>query len=878
MATSKIRVYQTEITPDRNAKVDNIDDYLNSLTPAYSNDNFQYQRIGLDMVVKIPVSQSNVGQGNFNYVVIEQDGRRYYFFVLGANWRSVNCIELVLSIDSINTYWNDLNWNPKTTIQRQHQDRWYKSTNISSLVKRIDKYNEGLNPTLNEFKSKTKITYPNEAKEHKWYLIYKTRDGITVDNTTNPVSAMLLADKELLIEPAINNELLVKPIQQYWADNNWTSTSYVFITDSGLVNASIKIESQVIQLDQYNASNNDFLRVMRLELDSYGQLVIKGYWYTGDSYPYAYNRETTLYSDPTTPSYNITFTNIDKLHVSNQSDFYKNLHSLNVIDSLGGKTIDSGVIPAKYTIPFSELDRSNSTFMRILELPYPPCDVIQIGSYFPVPDGWSYNPGFHAYEAPLEDQNFTSNLASINIDAQLTNKIVAPIADDEWLGPDMETKLASSEFNNLSLVYDANTLNIPLERFEPHNVTSTNKWIQLQFQVSNAMSSNMLFKWSLKNDAKYSFRSQKLYDTTMISTRNIEKPIYSSGYVDYLRNGFNYDNETTKRQVRNQTINAVVSGTQAAVSIGATVGFGLIPQFNAIHKVNRGISNLKNLIGEGPGAPNYERLKQEYFKQQGINIGTTTSIAAGVIGQGISATNSAINSLIGIDSTKRQFAQTLQNNQVATAGLSSTADTDLLNSYADGNKLYLYNYSISGYDANNIAKVFYYCGYSHPVQEIPNTTSRLWFNFIQCNAVFNDEQTSVYTNYLNDIKTRLAAGVTVYHAVAGDYDWNQIKENYETWIPDWNDIVSATINNNNDHLITWTKDSRNQYNDDGVNIYYEIQIIRDDDTAIVFNTEGQTNARQFTVPQDIIFKAVQIRKRNNNFHMIGSWMEAKING
>jgi len=85
MATSKIRVYQTEITPDRNAKVDNIDDYLNSLTPAYSNDNFQYQRIGLDMVVKIPVSQSNVGQGNFNYVVIEQDGRRYYFFVLGAN-------------------------------------------------------------------------------------------------------------------------------------------------------------------------------------------------------------------------------------------------------------------------------------------------------------------------------------------------------------------------------------------------------------------------------------------------------------------------------------------------------------------------------------------------------------------------------------------------------------------------------------------------------------------------------------------------------------------------------------------------------------------------------------------------------------------------
>lgn len=877
MATSKIRVYQTEITPDRNARVDNIDDYLNSLTPVYSNDNFQYQRINLDMAVKIPVSQSNVGQGNFNYAVIEQDDRRYYFFVLGATWKSVNCIELTLSIDSINTYWNELSWNPKTTIQRQHQDRWYKSTNISSLVKNIDKYNEGLNPTLNEFKSKTKITYPNEAKEHKWYLIYKTRDGITVDNTTNPVSAMLLADKELPIEPAIENKPLTVNVLDYWNTNNWKDTSYIFITDSGLVDAVLTSVTYsgapAIQLGSYNKSNNDYLRVVRIEVVA-NAMYINAYWYTGDSYPYSYNRSTQLWTGTVgTANQQVTFTNIDKLHVSNKSDFYKNLHSLNIIDSLSGKTINAGVIPGKSTIPFSELDRSNSTFMRILELPYPPCDIIQMGSYFPVPDGWSYNVGFHAYEAPLEDQNFTSNLASINIDAQLTDKLFAPIADDEWLGPSMETKLSSSEFNNLSLVYDANTLNIPLERFERNNITSTNKWIQLQFQVSNAMSSNMLFKWSLLNNSKYSFRSQKLYDTTMISTRNIEKPIYSSGYVDYLRNGFNYDNETTKRQVRNQSINAVVSGTQAGASILGS-GFGLVPQLAGIGRALRSVASLKELIGEGPGALNYKEVTQEFIKKQGVNIGTTASIAAGVIGQGISAINSAINSVISIDSTKRQFAQTLQNNQVATAGLSSTADTDLLNSYADGNKLYLYNYGISNYDANNIAKVFYYCGYSHPVQEIPNTTSRLWFNFIQCNAVFNDEQTCVYTNYLNDIKTRLAVGVTVYHAVAGNYDWNQIKENYETWIPDWTDAVDVKLESN---LVTWTKDSRNQYNDDGINIYYELEITKDDDTTVTVSTQDLTNARKYTISPTVgPIKSVKIRKINDNFQMIGSWTEARM--
>lgn len=873
MATSKIRVYQTEITPDRNARVDNIDDYLNSLTPTYSNDNFQYQRIDLDMTIKIPMSQSNVGNSNCNYVVIEQDNRRYYFFVMGANWNSLDTIELILSIDSINTYWDDLSWNPKTTIQRQHQDRWYKSTNISSLIKCIDKYNEGLNPTLNEFKSRTKITYPNEAEEHKWYLIYKTRDGITVDNTTNPVSAMLLADKELPIEPTIENEPLVVDVRDYWSTNNWND-SYVFITDTGLINATLSSSGPTrsdITLGEYNETNNDYLRVIRIEVIS-GAVYVKCFWYTGDSYPYSYNRTTDGWDGTMGLIEQWTFINIDKLHVSNKSDFYKNLHTLNIIDSLSGKTINAGVIPSKITIPFSELDRSNSTFMRILELPYPPCDIIQIDSYFPVPDGWSYNPGFHAYEASLEDQNFTSNLASINIDAQLTNKLTAPVSDDEWLGPNMETKLSSSEFNNLSLVYDANTLSIPLERFERNNTTSTNKWIQLQFQLSNAMSSNILFKWfTPTNNAKYSFRSQKLYDTTMISTRNIEKPIYSSGYVDYLRNGFNYDNETTKQQVRNQTINAVISGAQAVAGVMGTSGGLLIPLMAQIVQSSKDTNVLKRMADNGLSASNYKMLVQRNDKRRNVNVATATSIAAGVIGQGISAINSVTNSVFSVEASKRQFAQTLQNNQVIAAGLSSTADTDLLNNYADGNKLYLYNYGISSYDANNIAKVFYYCGYSHPVQEVPNTTSRLWFNFIQCNAVFNNEQTSVYASYLNDIKTRLATGVTVYHSVAGNYDWDQLKENYETWIPDWTDAINVKLESN---VVTWDKDSRNQYKDDGVNIYYELEIVGN--TTVTVNTKDLTNARKYTISPIIgAIQSVKIRKINDNFQMIGSWTEAK---
>lgn len=78
--------------------------------------------------------------------------------------------------------------------------------------------------------------------------------------------------------------------------------------------------------------------------------------------------------------------------------------------------------------------------------------------------------------------------------------------------------------------------------------------------------------------------------------------------------------------------------------------------------------------------------------------------------------------------------------------------------------------------------MFYYTGYAHPVQEIPNFDSRSWFNFVQCDAVFDDEATSIYNNYVDDIKERFAIGITIYHNNDDEYDFNQTKENWETSI------------------------------------------------------------------------------------------------
>lgn len=85
MAISKIKIYRTNITPERNALVENIETYLYGLVPTYSNNNFQYQKLGLDLNIKIPVDQDTISNQSIgNYVSLEQDGKTWYYFILNS--------------------------------------------------------------------------------------------------------------------------------------------------------------------------------------------------------------------------------------------------------------------------------------------------------------------------------------------------------------------------------------------------------------------------------------------------------------------------------------------------------------------------------------------------------------------------------------------------------------------------------------------------------------------------------------------------------------------------------------------------------------------------------------------------------------------------
>jgi len=124
MATCTLKLYKTEITPSRNCVVDSIASYLGGLTPLQTFNDFQYQKIGLDITIKVPLAQEYaIKQNKGNYIDIYQDSMHYYFFILKARWIAQNVIEFVCSLDTLNTFEGYYQIDLKTKIIRQHKDR-----------------------------------------------------------------------------------------------------------------------------------------------------------------------------------------------------------------------------------------------------------------------------------------------------------------------------------------------------------------------------------------------------------------------------------------------------------------------------------------------------------------------------------------------------------------------------------------------------------------------------------------------------------------------------------------------------------------------------------------------------------------------------------
>lgn len=760
MATSKIRIYQTVLTPARNALVDDLDQYLSWLTPTYSNDAFQYIKLGLDLTIKINNAQNKIsGHSLGNYVRIEQDNKVWYYFIMNTDWKSANTIELKLSIDSINTFRTDLTWSDKTSIQREHEDRFYKQEGSNILIRRIDPEKEQINAAKTLMDS---FSVFQENKNFDWYLIYKTRDDLSPSNPNNPINCYTIASQSLTISKGSSESQVIRAgdllDNHYYyftdIDNPNGQINFTEVSDSGPTN--ITFNEQGTQMIVFWKENNKIHFVPYTGQLTYNHVAIpKQITTTVTTYEGISTAYYTASAGPTTKTTSTTAGSpayINKLGYTassvtiNIGNFFRD--SMNDLTRYGvygviqkalkRVNVAAGSIERK-TITLNEVDKTDSRIVKIIKLPYAPCNITYNNGVYTFPSEWKYEAGYMKLNDASLSTEFENDIGRVYFPELFHTETAQPTQLKNF---DRESKLYHSDFYNFKLVYDSFVREIALERIDTFDFSKATTWdmastfLPVKFKPTNTINSKFAFKidYGAWDEAHYfaEYRQSFDYEDYLLVSRNNEETIFSNDYLNYIRTGYNYDKKA-KEQQTNQ--NYLLAGVQLAAGVASFAASAY-----------------------------------------------TGGISAAA---GISLVSGAITTLSSAAYNKSQNENSMQSKLASLAAQSSAVmgsdDVDLL-SYYNGNRLEIKKYDTISQQKEALYKLFFYCGYSHNAIAKPNITSRYWFNFIQCKPVFNEEGATPYNDYLDDIKSRYQAGITVYHHHYDTdihWDWEQKYENWE---------------------------------------------------------------------------------------------------
>ena len=707
--TSKLTFYQCEITPEKNCVVDDLVGYLSSLTPLVV-ENFQYIKLDLDLYIKVNSSQVNVPKFNYNYVAVKNEdvNKVYYYFIIGSpTWISQNTIQLQLSLDTLNTFNNDLIWTNKTNITRQHKDRFstnYTTTSQGKVFNRkIDGYDEGFAP-VKYFNTGTSIR--SSSADYDFYLIYRNKENLNTSSTV-PIECYLCASEEINLNISVNSNGI------QFNNYNVGDSLYAFAKDNTTFTTTINGTSYTISASgQYKG-----IAFFRLENGTNIAHILKD-----DGSVIIPNIGNTALTDVTaTVKVRVCRSFIPEVDAASQYTYYS---VLGQVEARNYSTITIGQTSATL-LSIDSVDRTDSRIVKIIKMPYAPFTLDFVNGKLRIPAGWTYSGGYLL----LNDLNteFLNVIASDDDFSSYVSLTVVPsdIGKNKDNNIKFESKLYNSNFFSLKYIYDNFEKEFLLERY---TARTTYPGVMINFKQSNNISSNSIFKFDAMNGT---YKEPTLYGQYLNVNRQNEVALYNSDYLTYIRNGYNYD-----KKAKAQQFGAGVAG----VALGA---------LGAAASVFMPAAGVVGAAGA-------------------ISLGTSTLSSI------VSIINTSISNEVAIQ-------QKLENAKKSAASVSNTEDLNLL-SYYNGNRLIKYTEDINENIKKSLYDLFRLTGYACNDYAVPAVNSRLYYNFLQCKADFEDTNWTYGKAFLDDIKAKYEIGVTYFHKVDGTYDWPQEKENFEIWM------------------------------------------------------------------------------------------------
>lgn len=126
---------------------------------------------------------------------------------------------------------------------------------------------------------------------------------------------------------------------------------------------------------------------------------------------------------------------------------------------------------------------------------------------------------------------------------------------------------------------------------------------------------------------------------------------------------------------------------------------------------------------------------------------------------GISDIGNMILDRTGNEASMEQTKSILQNQAASVAG---SDDLDLFNEYS-GNKLHKIRYEVSKEMKQMLFDLFYYTGYIQNKMGKPDTSSRYWFNYVQCVPVLDKKTLAIAPNVWEEYENKWKEGITIFH-------------------------------------------------------------------------------------------------------------------
>lgn len=780
MATSKLTLYlQSRMKPENNYIVEDIREYLRlNAESTLVREGFQYIRDpAKSQQFKVDISQSAYNEAVFDYASLEQDGDTYYYFIVDATWKSQNCLGFTAVLDTLNTFQDQYGFTDRSNIERQHVDR-FKLIGARPTGNSIDEVvTNVISDTREELQPELLMTrkevlggdMPVDSK-YQWYLIYQTNT-----ESGNPEILMCAnRDIRLSVEPS-TQEYILTPAKMH--------ESSIMVFDRCTVEYYVNLsttEKRTIDMDGmiafYKTTDSDRFTLTYYSRDgsdaTIGQLTNK----------------VTIRSSGTCKLYKVNTVIFDR-------------------DAIEGSPYTLVGAPDTLT-GIESIDRTRSNLYKVIECPYCPLNIsITEGSMPTLPDKWSFDSergkfvcSDLTYEFPERtvwtEENVMNLIAGQVIKAQRAKLTLYSRKDqkDGLEGNVVDPKSYISSLKSWNFVYDTASWSIIPEDLVIPNKTPRPDLVQIKFKQSNNISSDCGFRFDIPEFGKM---HREYFDDYLFSMRSNELPLYSSDYINYMRNGYNYDLKANRLKAWSDIvgIGAGILGAAGNLGVGV-IGSGIKKgNIQKSYEEQLGAINVaeaeyrKTWFGEIPQstAAYYDRQRNLAELQRKLDISRLRRTSEFVIPSIVSGAVGAITGIFnaGISHAQRENAleQKINEYKNRAFSVSTTGNHDLFKWYS-GNKLILFEFEPREEVRELINDYFSLYGYSRGYYERPDLDSRLFFNYCRGYVdIDNYKKRRAIEENKADIVQRFQDGVYKIHKVntpLGTYwDMKLERQNYE---------------------------------------------------------------------------------------------------